>query len=117
MRVLKLTLGKKFLLLFLSFSDFFVKRPNGGSGCPDGKVDSSGRQFSLSGRACFYDLLRGTTSGRNLSSIRTMNLVGLYQHSPPCAPQPSHFAFLFIVVLCVFSVLFMHISHVHMSSL
>jgi hypothetical protein len=41
-----------FLLFFLYFSDFFVKRPDGGFGCPEGKVDSSGRPFSLYGRAC-----------------------------------------------------------------
>jgi len=46
------------------FQIYFVKRPNGGSGCPDGKVDSSRRPFSMSGRACFCDLLHGTTSGR-----------------------------------------------------
>jgi hypothetical protein len=58
-------LGNIFLLFFLSFSEFLVKRSDGGSGCPDGKVDSSGRPFSLSGRVCFCDLLRGTTSRRH----------------------------------------------------
>jgi hypothetical protein len=46
-------LSNIFLLFFLSFSDVLVKRPDGGSGCPDGKVDSSGRPFSLSGQGVF----------------------------------------------------------------
>jgi hypothetical protein len=65
-------LGNISLLLFLSFSDFLCEasewcvlgRPddapvcsNGDSSCPDDTVDSSRR-------ACFYDLLRGTPSGR-----------------------------------------------------
>jgi len=82
-----------FLLFFLSFSDFLEKRPEGGSGCPDSKVDSSGRPFSLSERTCLCDLLCGTTSGRHLSSVRTVNPVGLYRIPPPLAPQPSHFIF------------------------
>jgi hypothetical protein len=56
-------LGNIFLQFFLSFSDFLVKRPDSGSGCLDGKVDSSGSPFSLSRRACLCDLLRGTMSG------------------------------------------------------
>jgi hypothetical protein len=87
-------LGNIFLLFFLSFSDFLVKRP-------DGKVDSSGRPFSLSGRACLCDFLGGTTSGRHLSYVRTVNPVGLYRIPP--APQPPHFIFLAsFIVLCVF---------------
>jgi hypothetical protein len=61
------------------FQNFFcVKGPDNGSSCPDGKVDSSGRSLSLSRRACFCDLLRGTSSERHLSSIGTVNPVGLY---------------------------------------
>jgi hypothetical protein len=78
-----------FLLFFLSFSDFLVKCSNGGSGCPDSEVDSSGRPFSLSGWVCLCDLLHGTTSGRHLSSVRTVNPVELYRIPP--APQPHHF--------------------------
>jgi hypothetical protein len=68
-------LGNIFLLFFLSFSNFLVK-------CSDGKVDSSGRPFSLSGQACLCDLLRGTMSGRHLSSVQTVNPVGLYRIPP-----------------------------------
>jgi hypothetical protein len=60
-------LGNIFLLFLLYFfSDFFfcVNCPDGGSGCPDGKVDSSGRPSSMSGRVCFCDFLCGTMSGR-----------------------------------------------------
>jgi hypothetical protein len=81
-------LGNIFLLFFLSFSDFLMKRPDGVSGCPDDKVDSSGRLFSLSGRACLCDLLRGTTSGRHVSSFQTVNLVGL-NHFPPSVARHS----------------------------
>jgi len=45
--------------------------------CPDGKVDSSGHPFFLSGWACFCNLLRGIPSGRHLSSVRTVNPIGL----------------------------------------
>jgi hypothetical protein len=48
--------GKYFSALFpLLFIFFCVKRPDGDSGCPDDTVDSSGRQFFLSGRECFCD--------------------------------------------------------------
>jgi hypothetical protein len=94
-----------FLLFFLYFLEFLVKGPDGGSGCPNSKVDSFGRPFSLSERACLYDFLRGTTSGCHLSSVRMVNPVGLYRIPP--APQPLHFIFLAsIVVLCNFSLLF-----------
>jgi hypothetical protein len=50
-----------FFLLFFRF--FCVERPDvdpvcldGIFGCPDDAVDSSGRSFFLSGRACFYNL-------------------------------------------------------------
>jgi hypothetical protein len=98
-----------------SFPDFFcVKRPEGGSGCPNGKVDSSGRPSSLSGQACFCDLLHGTTSGRHLSSVRTVNPIGL-SHSPHATTLLFHlFGPFFRLVR--FSVLFMRISQVHVSS-
>jgi hypothetical protein len=90
-----------FLLFFLSFSVFLCEVSGRWFGCLDGKIDSSGHPFSLSGWACFYDLLSGTTSGRHLSSVRTVNPVGLSRIPP--APQPSHFAFLVLfVALCVF---------------
>jgi hypothetical protein len=110
-------LGNIFLLFFLSFSDFLVKRLDGGFGCPGSKVDLSGRPFSLSGRACLCDFLRGTTSGRHLSYVQMVNPVGLYRIRP--APQPPHFIFLAsFVVLCVFVLFFfMCPSHVHFSSL
>jgi hypothetical protein len=101
-----------FLPFFLFFSDFFcVKRQDGVFGCPDSKV-------ALSGWACLCDLLRGTMSRRHLSSIRTVNPVGLY-HIPP-RRNPSHFIFFLVifVVLCVFFfLLFMCASHVRLSSL
>jgi hypothetical protein len=105
-------LGNIFLIFFLPL--FFL---DGGSGCLDGKVDSSGRPFSLSGRACLCDLLHGTTSRCHLSSVRTVNPVGLY-HIPP-ALQPPHFIFFLVafVVLCVFFfLLFMCASHMRLSS-
>jgi len=107
---------KYFSAIFLSFSVFLCEVSGRWFDCLDGKIDSSEHPFSLSGWACFYDLLSGTTSGRHLSSVRTVNPVGLYQIPP--APQPSHFAFLVLfVALCFFFVLFMLISHVHVSSL
>jgi hypothetical protein len=110
-------LGNIFLLFFLSFSDFLMKRPDGVSGCPDDKVDSSGRLFSLSGRACLCDLLRGTTSGRHLSSVRMVNPVGSYRIPP--APQPPHFIFFgsFCRLVHFFFLLFMCASHMRLSSL
>jgi len=109
--------GKYFFAIFPLFFRFVcVKRSDDGSGCSDGMVDSFGRSFFLSGRACFYDLLRGTLSGRQLSSIRTVNPVGLNHILP--AQQPSYLPFLVLfVILCIFSVLFMRNSQVHMSSL
>jgi len=98
-----------FLLFFLSFSDFLVKCPDGGSGCPDGKVDSSRRPFSLSERVCFCDLVHGTTSGHHLSSVRKVNPIGLYGFSPRAAAALCHFFWLFLSscafflgFLCVF---------------
>jgi len=91
-----------FSAFFFSFSDFFVERPDDGSGYPDSKVDSSGRPFSLSGRACLCDLLRCTMSGRHLSSILTVNPVGLIAFSRAAAPLISFFFWCFFVVLCVF---------------
>jgi hypothetical protein len=109
--------GKYFsAILPLFFSFVCVKRSDDDSGCPDGKVDSSGHPFFLSGWACFCDLRRGTPFGRLLSSVRTVNPVGLNHILP--ASQPSHSPFLVLfVVLCIFSMLFMHNSQVHMSSL
>jgi hypothetical protein len=72
-------LGNIFLLFFLSFSDCFVKRP-------DGEVVLSGRPFSLFEQACLCDLLCGTTSERHLSSVRTVNPVGLYRIPPRRSP-------------------------------
>jgi hypothetical protein len=98
-----------FSYLFKFFFFFFfvcVKRLDSVSGCPDSKVATSGRPFSLSRRACLCDLLRGTTSGRHLSSVRTMNPVGLYRI--PLRLSPSHFIFFFWCFLssCAFFLAF-----------
>jgi hypothetical protein len=85
--------GQYFSAIFPLFSVFLVKHPVGGSGCPDDKVNSSGRPFSLSGRACLCDLLRGTTTERHLSFVRTVNPVGLYRIPP--SQQPPRFIFFF----------------------
>jgi hypothetical protein len=82
-------LGNIFLLFFLYFQIFFLKRPNSVSGCPDGMVASSRRPFSLFGRACLYDLLRGTMSGRHLSSVWPVNPVGLNCFPPDAARHSS----------------------------
>jgi len=95
-------LGNIFLLFFLSFSIFLVKRPDGGYGCPDGKADSSGRPFSLSERACLCDLLCGTTSGRHLSSIWTVNPVGLYRIPPRAAASSFQFFGFFLSSCALF---------------
>jgi len=87
-----------FLLFFPLFFIFLVKRPDNGFGCPDGRVDSSGRPFFLSGRACLFDLLRGTTSGRLFSFVRTVNPVGL-NHILPGATR--HFLFSLCFVCCL----------------
>jgi hypothetical protein len=64
----------------------------------------------------FLQPLRGTMFGRHLSSVRTVNPVGLNRILP--APQPIFSPFLALfVVLCVFLVIFMRISHMHVSSL
>jgi hypothetical protein len=109
---------KYFSVIFFSslFQIFCVKRSNDGSGYPDGRVESFGRPFFLSGQAYFCDLLRGTTFKRHLSSVRTVNPVGLYR----IALRAAAFSFAFLVlflVLYIFSVLFMSISLVHVSSL
>jgi hypothetical protein len=106
-----------FLLFFLSFSDFLLKLQDGGSRCPDGKVDSSGRPFSLSRRVCFCDLLRGTTSKCHLSSVWTMNPVGLYRIPPmPQLPHIIFFGFfcrfvLFLCFLCIFLTFTCHLCN------
>jgi hypothetical protein len=105
MRVLEI-IWQIFFCSFFSFSDFFVKRPDDGSGYPDGKVDSSGRPFSLSGRACLCDLLRGTMSGRYLSSVRTMNPIGLIAFSCAAAPLISFFFFGIFLSSCAFFLAF-----------
>jgi hypothetical protein len=93
-----------------------VKHPDGVSGCPNGKGASSGRPFSLSKQACLCILLHGTTSGCHLSSVRTVNLVGLNRF-PLVWHVTLLLLFVLFVVLCLFPVIFMPISHVHMSFL
>jgi hypothetical protein len=96
--------------------DGYPERPNGYSGCPDDTVSSSARLWFLSGRPCFRNRLRGTTSRRYLCSVRTVNPIGLNHFLP--APQLTFWPPLCcFVVLCVFLVHFMHSSHVHVSSL
>jgi hypothetical protein len=80
----------------LIFNFFCVKRPDDGSGRPGGKIDSSRCLFSLPGLACFYDLLRGTTSERHLSSVWTVNPVGLYR----IPPHAAAFSFRFLCPFC-----------------
>jgi hypothetical protein len=82
-----------------------VKRSNDGSGCPDGRVESFGRPFFLSGQACFCDLLRGTTFERHLSSVWTVNSVGYI--ALPSALQPSHSPFWFFLSSCTFFLCFL----------
>jgi hypothetical protein len=97
-------------------SDGVSRRPDGAPvspdsvfGCPDDTVGSPGR-------ACLCDLLRGTTSGRHLISVQTVNPVGLNRILP--APHITFSSLLVLfVVLCIFSVLFMRTSQVHVSSL
>jgi hypothetical protein len=60
--------------------------------------------------------LRGTTFRHHLSSIRMVNPIGLNRVLP--APQPIFLPLLVLfVVLCVFLMIFMRISHVQVSSL
>jgi hypothetical protein len=97
MRVLeKKNLGHYF---FYSFSLFFKNL-----------CEASRRCFWLSERCgCFVPTgvlcnhLRGTTSGRHLCSVRTVNPIGLSRF-PPARPTPSFILFflVFIVVLYVF---------------
>jgi hypothetical protein len=101
--------GKYFSALFPLFQIFCVKRldgvtgcpdcppgcPDGDSGFPDDKVDSSKRPFFLSWRVCLCDLLRGITSGRHLSSVRTVNPVGLNRNFPGAA---HHFLLSFCLI-------------------
>jgi hypothetical protein len=103
-------LGNIFLLFFLSFLDFLVKRPDGSSWCPNSMVDSFGRPFSLSGRACFCDLLRGTTSIRHLSSVRTVNPVGLYHFPPRAAAALCHFFCFFCRLVNFFCAFYAYFS-------
>jgi hypothetical protein len=94
--------GKYFSTIFPLFFIFFCEkcpdgvlaRPDGylvclddDSVCPDDMGVSSGHSWFLSGRPCFCDLLHGTTSGRHLCSVRTVNLVGLNYFLP--TPQPT----------------------------
>jgi hypothetical protein len=60
--------------------------------------------------------LRCTTFRHHLSSIRMVNPIGLNRVLP--APQPIFLPLLVLfVVLCVFLMIFMRISHVQVSSL
>jgi hypothetical protein len=131
MRALEI-LGKYFFALFLSFSDFLCEAsgrcvskrldgapicPDSDFGCPDDTVDSSGCPFFLFERVCFCDLLRGIPFGRHLSSVWTMNLVGLNRILPGAA---HHFLLSFgsfCRLVHFFSILFMRTSQVHVSSL
>jgi hypothetical protein len=102
--------------IYIYIQIFCTKRPDGGSGCQDGKVDSSERPSTLSGRACFCNLLCGTMYGRHLSSIRMVSPVGLYRI--PLASQPSHSAFFGSFCRLVhFFCAFMRIYQVYVSSL
>jgi hypothetical protein len=72
--------------------------PDGYFGCPDDSVDLSRRPFFLSGRACLCDLLRDPTFGRHLSSVWTVNPVGLNRILPGVA---CHFLLSFCFVCCL----------------
>jgi hypothetical protein len=89
-----------FPLYFLSFSDFCVMHRDSGFGTSGRWSCMSGRFFWLSGRygwfiwmfillvrtSVFLRPLCGTTSGRHLSYVRTVNPVGLNRILP--VPQP-----------------------------
>jgi len=97
--------GKYFSALFPLFFRLFL-------------CEASGRCFWLSRRACKCDLLHVTTSGCHLSSVRTVNPLGLKCFPP--APPNFLFHFFFLSFLCHlihFSLLFMCASHVHLSFL
>jgi len=70
--------------------------------CPDGRV------FAIS----YVALVR--TSLKLRSDDEPCRVIS---HSPRAAAASYHFFLASFVFLCVFSVLFMHISHVHVSSL
>jgi hypothetical protein len=111
---------KYFSALFPHFFIFFffflcVKRPDGvtgcpndsprcpdcDSGCPDIIVDSSGLPFFLSKWVYLCDLLRGTASRRHLSSVRTVNPVGL-NRILPCTARHFLLSFCFVCHLVLF---------------
>jgi hypothetical protein len=94
----------------------YPELPDGYSSCPNDTVYSSGRFWFLSGRPCFRNRLRGTTSRRYLCSVRTVNPIGLNSFLP--APQLTFWPpFVLFCRLVRFSSIFMHISHEHVSSL
>jgi hypothetical protein len=113
-----------FLLFFLSFSDFLCEASgwcvsecsNDAPGCPDDTVDLSRRPFFLSKRACFCNLLHSILSGRHLSSVQTVNPVGLNRILPGVA---RHFLLSFGSFCCLvhFFYTFTRTSQAHVSSL
>jgi hypothetical protein len=70
--------------------DGYPERPDVYSGCSDYMGSSSKCFWLSSGRSCFRNRLRGTTSERYLCSIRTVNPVWLNPFLP--APQLSWWA-------------------------
>jgi hypothetical protein len=88
--------------IFLVVRTIRLIRPDVHSSCPDERI---------------LRPLCGTTSERHLSFVRTVNPVGLNCILPGPARHFSPLLLCFFVVLCVFLVLFMRISLVHVSSL
>jgi hypothetical protein len=107
-------LGNSFLQFFLFFRFF---RLDCGSNCPDGKVDSSGRPFSLSGWAYFLRSLTCHYVRTSLKFCPDGEPCRVISHSPRAAAFSFCLFVVLFVILCIFFVLFMHISHVHVSSL
>jgi hypothetical protein len=103
--------------IFLLFFRFFcVKRPDGVSGCSDGKVASSGRPFSLSGQAYFVRSLTWHYIRTSLKFRPDCEPCRVISHSPALQPLSFHYFWCFCR-LVRFSLLFMCASHVRLSFL
>jgi hypothetical protein len=113
-------LGNIFLLFLLYFSDFFLCEVSGR--CCGlsrqfswlfGRFGSFKCPFFLFGQAYLCDLLRSTTSRRHLSSVRTVNPVGLNRILPS---DVRHFllSFCFVCRLVLFAYdFYAYFPHAH----